>query len=427
MVDIDFRNVKEISFEDIQTSCKDEREIAQLFSKLKENGKKIALLFGNCQIKFIEDIILNSPEFSEEYTIIRVRPVFVYNEEEKQAGLNKQLLKATDLFIHQNVYDEVKWGNLVTSNIIRNLNGSCRKVSIPNVYFKGYHPQVISNKRNVMIGSIYNFGGIAPYGDSILDKKFNESISVNELEEYLYSDICISESDINENLNNTFIELKRREEELDISISDYIEENFRTKYLFYTPSHPTNEVLHELVKRILNKIGIKSDFPIPRLEENDRFEVPIYPKVYKTLGCSFEKETYYFCQSLCDHRDTMLGWALKYKYYCYPELEKASNTIINLSDLVEIKDSYLEKRGAVVMTYCGGMVNLSCYLTVKRGIPNLPVITIPKGYAPKYDFIVTGCGSNTMCPVQVCKNGTIKINKAVLDSNVLMLNATWHC
>lgn len=417
-----------IKFMDIQDIYKDAESKQDFFDSLKKTGKKIALFYGNCQIKYIEDIATKSVDFCKEYVIIRILPVHIFGNVEKEQGLDKVLLEAVDLFVYQNVIDRQKYGKLITSTVMEQLRANCIKVSIPNVYFNGYHPQVTKNERNLLLGSKYNSGGIAPYGDSVLRKLFIKRVGVLELEKHVYSENCISEKEIIQNLQKTLIELRRREEILDVNISDYIEQNYKQKYLFFTPSHPTNEVLAELVKRIFNRIGLNTEFNIDGLEENDRFELPIYPVVSRILELNFEKETFYFCKTLCNHRDTIAGWALKYYHYCYPELQKAENhQTIDLSDLVEIDEKYLEKRGTMVLTYDSGIAHLSCYLTIKKAIPNLPVIRIPAAYAPRQKFLTAGCGSNVICPIQVSEDGSIKINKPVLDSNILLIDATWHC
>lgn len=406
-----------------------EENLVDIISEIKRL-KKIAVFFGNCQIEFLENQIYKMSSFKDDYVIIRMPAVHLMGEEEKKHGLNNDLLKAVDLFIYQEVHDVQKYGELITENITRCLSDTCIKLCIPNCFFKGYHPQMIKNERNTMLHPKYNEGGIVPYGDSVLQECFEANMDIDALEMYMYSDDCISKSMINDNLAFTFRELKRREQVCDITISDFIESNYKEKYLFYSPSHPANIVLHELGKRILDKLGYNTkDFIYSENQaENNKFEVLIYPVVKKTLGLSFDKETFYFCSSLCQHRDTLLGYALKYRKYCFPELR--INGIgyppLDMTYNIKIDTNYVEERLSSCMTYINGTVHLALYLTALKEIPNVTIVYIPKEIAPKKTYLTAASGLKASSPVQILSNGEIRLNKTGNMDSIIMIDTMWH-
>lgn len=399
-------------------------------SDLKSNiNKKIAVFFGNFQMEFLETAILTYEKFCNEYIVIRMPDVNLYNDEEKRMGLNKAFLENIDLFVYQEAQDEVKYGKMITDNIKRDLNDDCILVCVPNVVFKGYHPQVIKNLRNVMLNSKYNEGGIVPYGDSILEQCFESNMNVDVLEEYLYSNSCISEEMILDNLKDSFIQLKQCEDKCDVIISDYIENNYRKSYLFYSPLCPTNIVLHELAKRILIKLGyeVKNFEFTNNMLENDKFELLIYPVVADVLGLEFIKETFYFCKTLWPHRDTLFGYAIKYRKYCFPELTEQDlykNTYV-LSYGICFEEEYVEPRLNSVLTRNGNTIHLSLYLTAKKPINNDVILTIPQEVSPKRTYIAFACGINKNYPLQILNNGYIKLNKTD-NEQIVMIDTMWH-
>ena len=58
-------------------------------------------------------------------------------------------------------------------------------------------------------------------------------------------------------VEQSLLELKKREEDVDVVISDYISENYDKRQLFYSFNHPINEVLVEYVWRILDFLGLR--------------------------------------------------------------------------------------------------------------------------------------------------------------------------
>lgn len=408
---------------------KDGEVLLSIVSEIKKS-RKIALFWGNCQIDFLENEILQLEAFKNEYVIVRNSSVDLLSEKERREGFHIDLLNEVDLFIYQDLHDVKKYGELISTKIIQHLNKKCKKLCIPNCFFQGYHPQVIKNDRNTLFHSKYNEAGVVPYGDSILQQCFDANMDIGALEMYLYSDDCLSESKINENLIVAFEELNRRELGCDVIISDYIKANYLEKYLFYTPSHPANIVLNELARRILNKLGYDTkEFIYKENEkENNCFEVLIYPIVKKILGLKFDKEIFYFCRTLWPYRDTLLGYALKYRKYCFPELgtERIGNRSVDMTYNIKLNTDCVKERLASCMTYYNGTVHLALYLTALKAVPNAVIACIEDSLAPKKSYLTTAYSVKDNYPIHILANGEIKMNKPDDKQCVIMIDTIWH-
>ena len=173
----------------------------------------------------------------------------------------ENLVPECDLIISQPVSEGYRDNNIFSTRRLRERvkNGGIHLV-LANCYFTGYDamPFQITDKN----GNIIHIDNISYY----------PAVSFENLLEGDIIGACknwcdMEEFKIHELENNywkTITELKEREERVfdnnygvDIKISDYIEENYRKKHLFHTYNHPTNELLYELTRRIMDRIGMK--------------------------------------------------------------------------------------------------------------------------------------------------------------------------
>lgn len=82
---------------------------------------------------------------------------------------------------------------------------------------------------------------------------------MDEIADAINNTDMYKKEDIIKNFEHEMKKLKEREKNCDIKISDYIEENYRWKQLFYDPNHPTNDVIKEKAIRVLDILNIKSN------------------------------------------------------------------------------------------------------------------------------------------------------------------------
>ena len=133
---------------------------------------------------------------------------------------------------------------------------------------------------------------------------------------------------IRQSIDFSFQELKRREWACDVKISDYINENFRDRQIFFNPNHPSPAILVELSRRILRFIGMRSDnfLELPKMidDENPDWslygqDVPIYPSVKKFFDFQSEPKTFWANRYFWDFHGDFRDFSREYIKWCWAE------------------------------------------------------------------------------------------------------------
>lgn len=248
--------------------------------------KKNCIVYGNCQITPIREYLMSSKSFNNIYTMMEVPPVHLCNREK---GLEKQymdLLSHCDLFIYQPV-SQVFSPYLSTDYILNELPHTCICISFPVSYFTGYYPQNFSGK---IISYSEKESKKLLYADKNIIKLLNEGKSKEEIISILSDDNFYSFHDVKANLDATLQELRSREKILDITLDNFIEQNYKNINLFYTVNHPSYYVTRYLAMKILDKLGLPKN-EISHITLHDLYFTglmePIYPSVSKHLNLSF--------------------------------------------------------------------------------------------------------------------------------------------
>ena len=133
----------------------------------KKSGKKIAIIFGNCQTEKLQNFLLNNYFFAKKYFAIKLPLIFTYND--KSLGyFQENFWSLCDLFISQRISNNNHFSPiLATQKIPSLLPENAKIIWIPNVYFDGYFPQQKRNLHNV--DKEKQWGGRFPYGDKFVD------------------------------------------------------------------------------------------------------------------------------------------------------------------------------------------------------------------------------------------------------------------
>lgn len=192
---------------------------------------------------------------------------------------------------------------LLQKKILNSLENECKAICIPNLYFLGYFPQNggYRNKEELILNN--GIDTLFLHIDTCIEKEYLKCHSIQEVIRTLKDINYISIEDIQSNLCCTLNELREREKRCDIIMSDYIENNYRARRIFTEPEHPTNEVIAELVNRLLEMLKIKEKVLNFNSYSNlNNQNSLIYPCVYYALGLLFEDEKYFFCRGILDKK-----------------------------------------------------------------------------------------------------------------------------
>lgn len=185
-----------------------------------------------------------------ELEIARLQPVFVMQNSDKDAVYSK--FREADLVLTQRISDEynLDW---IASNEVRREFGA--KVAVwPNIYFDGYFPGVQYiylakwGKLPSPLGE-YHFGQV--HSAHAAGKTVQQA--VND-----FAGEALFETSPNP-IDGSLDELRAREADVDVPISDAIAGSLAVSRLFYTPNHPVNGLLGVMLKRLAARADIKFD------------------------------------------------------------------------------------------------------------------------------------------------------------------------
>ena len=142
----------------------------------KQSGKKVAIIFGNCQMQKLQDFLLSHKFFSSEYLILQLPPVFEYGNAQNLKYFQENFWSLCDLLISQRISNNNRFNPvLATQKIPVLIPENTKIIWVPNVYFVGYFPQQIKNLRNIGIGE--HQSGKFPFGDKYVDAFFEKTVS----------------------------------------------------------------------------------------------------------------------------------------------------------------------------------------------------------------------------------------------------------
>lgn len=263
------------------------------YLKMIMHDRAYAVLIGNCQIINIKRMLLGSKDFQAQYIMIDIPPVYAITESMAESiEASRYVFEDCSLFVTQHISRNNGYISFLSTDNIKSLmRENAHMVVIPTLYCDLYFPQTVhQNKRNELLKEV----GVTvfPYGDFILNE-LAEKYSIDEIQRIVKWDNLFSVRLLQWHFRTAVTQMLERESKCDVTISDYILENFKKKQLFYTKNHPIESVFYELGVRILCKLGFEHDrVENIRLQRLDSCQELIYPSVSKFYNFAFQKELY---------------------------------------------------------------------------------------------------------------------------------------
>lgn len=310
----------EIDYVSLMISCaiRGKRPDKELLKLKKCSGKQIVLFYGNCQIEQLCLVAATSASIGERYFIMRMPPLHNLSFNEYLHGIDEEVLQQVNVLFYQHVHLSNKFSRfLATDYLIGSMGDSDQiKLSIPNLYFDGYFPQLVEfpNKPRNVGG--YSFDSSPFFGDKYIMELWDK-YDVEDIYSMISDENFISQKIIIDKVNNSLFELKKREMNSDVVISDYIEENYKKRRLSYIAGHVDNSVNEELLFRCFSKVGRKiDDFKSNGVPKADGVVLPIYPSVRKCLELEFSDNGICFFSKLPEKPTTLFEYINTYVKYC---------------------------------------------------------------------------------------------------------------
>lgn len=206
-------------------------------------------VYGSCQADAIAKSLLIFPEFNERFDYIEIPTCFNSSSEQLKHICN-EILPKVDLFIHQNIAAEYRGYEFSSENLSNHLKSNCIKVSLQYLHWEGYQPFHYAAGTN---------SKSCPYSDYLImqfiDDNMNHLDYMRKLPEITYF--------INENIQlitnwcSSQLEIRSQNKAYDITLTDFIKNNWLELKLFHTMNHPTGFLLFKAAEQILDLISIK--------------------------------------------------------------------------------------------------------------------------------------------------------------------------
>ena len=194
-------------------------------------SKKSCIIFGNCQGGGVKQFL----EFSNFYDIYDVKLYANWEMIKNNESIPIQYLQNADLVIYQpltdvhNCYSTNKNNPESFFNILKD---TCNTIAFPRIHNNAIFP--IFRKRKE---------GNEIYG------QFNNKISCIDELLYLYDNNLIDYDFKNRMLENYEIS-KKKEQDCEVKIIDFLMKNLHKEKLFLTHDHPTSYVFSEVTRQI---------------------------------------------------------------------------------------------------------------------------------------------------------------------------------
>jgi hypothetical protein len=202
---------------------------------------------GNCQAQLLETMVrIADPSIAVE----RFKPVFLMTAEDHEPTY--AAMKRADIVFAQRIAQEFGKSWLASAEVRATFGA--KTIVWPNIYFDGIFPgiqYIYMGRGEKLVGPLgdYHFSQIArcfETGESVeaaLDAFVGERL------------FQIFPDPIGESLQR----LRERESDADLVISDHIEARYADDRCFYTPNHPTNETIGEMLRRMAGRAGLRLD------------------------------------------------------------------------------------------------------------------------------------------------------------------------
>jgi len=231
-------------------------------------SRELCLIHANCQGDALHALLAATPAFARCFAIRK------YTNYLKEA-IPQQDFDRCRIFLYQHLGE--RWNDLASEALLARLHPVACRIQIPNLLFKGYWP-LWTNK------SAMNYGDILL--DLLVSKGYSESEALHvylrgRLAKKYPLDVLLSESLFRE---------RQKEQGAVIALTDFIEENWRTRQLFRTPNHPDGMLLLAIADAVLESLelgrvplSLRSSFS----PEYPDFELPIHPQAGEHFGLPF--------------------------------------------------------------------------------------------------------------------------------------------
>ena len=283
--------IRKINTNDLFEVCeKDRRRFETAFKNILR-GRKFVLFWGNCQMHAIGDIVSDplKSDFCENYVTCAIPKMWENETEVLNRMIESGIFDHVDIFISQEVSLENKFNECwATEKIYSLCKKAPKRISVTNLYFMGYFPQLVDTKGslNYLRNRVSAFHSFC---DKNVVKAVLDGMDDSSILDMIGDEEFFSKDELRDNIILEIQDFEKREGSYDVRMSDFLLQNFDRSKLFSTKNHPLAVVMKEFARRIclLLECGFEdngSDDNVCLAPMDDRERYPIYPSVFKLWG-----------------------------------------------------------------------------------------------------------------------------------------------
>lgn len=302
--------------------------VSNIVAAVIEN-KKVCMFRGSCILRDVFECIIKLPEFSKEYYGIYSTDNYAINKtEDRVFYYGKDICDAyiySYRVLRQN--KEYLWNKseIADDAII---------ISVSNITFSGYWPQADPEIRDVnkYLVHPYNlkrdlvfYHTVYRMEDVEINRMIEEGKKAQQIYEAISNDNFYSSKQVLKNARLAFKSVSIGENNATIKIEDFIREQYKQIKVFQNFSHMHKCVTWEMVRRVLDKLGIWDKNVDTFEQRSPKYihhggDIPIYPSVAKFLELEMvDKDTIYEVMTYQGIKNMNLEEYV-YHYYEYTKL-----------------------------------------------------------------------------------------------------------
>lgn len=243
------------SFENYEISKKNlsERGLKEFenFIWAKTYEKKLVCINANCHGTALINYLMLSNNFRKNYIIYPISNIHV-NEEKR---IDDALLKNADVFIHQDIRPDNSIAYELSDEYCQKfLSSDCKDIVIPNLV--GFGNWLYPNLGEIIPYEKYNLF----FRDKILDQAYRD-ICEDRLELFLdyFNHFVYSDAFLIDLYEKIMCKIELRENNWDVKVKGFIEDNFREIPMFVDAGHPSKYLMIEIGRQVLELLDIEND------------------------------------------------------------------------------------------------------------------------------------------------------------------------
>lgn len=257
--------------------------IKKVLLNIITHRRKVIGFYGECHIYVYGAYLSSNRELRKGYCLLGAKEIEYLVRWHPTEIQRKTAWDKLDVLIY-NPGVPIRKGAPSLNDVLGWVPETCKKIEVTNAAFKGYMPQ---HTERVFKNDAYFI-----WGDKNINKFIENRASYDSLKE-----LCNTEYYDNQYVNDFFDKsvkrMKKYERQCTVKIADYIEAHGRERILYYSVTHPEDEVMREITVRILRELGFKSGNKVLGSGQNGFFDLHshgevVYPSVYKGLGIQAE-------------------------------------------------------------------------------------------------------------------------------------------